>query len=157
MALTWQDLGGNARATRYFLNVWPPFLFSSIRVEEISEDFRYARVRLRRRFWTRNYVGTLFGGSLFAMTDPFWMLLIYRCLGSADYVVWDAAGEIRFRSPGRADVIAEFRVSDELLDELRTAAADGQKVLRWVSTDIVTKEGTLIATVRKQIYVRRRS
>src|SRR5690606_15464526 len=81
MRITWQSLGGNAALVRRFLNVWPPFLFSGIVVEEISDDFRRARVSLRKRFLTRNYVGTLFGGSLFAMTDPFWMVMVLRNLG----------------------------------------------------------------------------
>lgn len=152
---TWQSLGGNAALVRRFLNVWPPFAFSGIVVEEISEDFRRARVSLRRRMLTRNYVGTLFGGSLFAMTDPFWMVMVLRNLG-ADYVVWDKAAEIEFVSPGRETVYARFEVTDELLDHLRAEAADGAKVLHWLETDVTTADGTVVARVRKQLYVRRR-
>jgi acyl-coenzyme A thioesterase PaaI-like protein len=153
--ITWQSLGGNAAMMRRFLNVWPPFAFSGIVVEEISDDFRRARVSLRKRFLTRNYVGTLFGGALFAMTDPFWMVMVLRNLGD-DYVVWDKAGEIEFVTPGRETVYAEFEVTDELLDLLRAEAADGSKVLHWLETDIRTADGTLVARVRKQLYVRRR-
>lgn len=152
---TWQSLGGNHRAMRHFLNVWPPFLASGIRVEEISGDFRYARVALHKRPLTRNYVGTLFGGSLFAMTDPFWMVLVLRNLGPG-YVVWDKAGEIEFVAPGTSSVRAEFQVTDEHLVELREAAADGSKVLRWFETDVVAQDGTVVARVRKQLYVRRK-
>lgn len=104
---------------------------------------------------TRNYVGTLFGGSLFAMTDPFWMVMVLRNLG-ADYVVWDKAAEIEFVSPGRETVYARFEVTDELLDHLRAEAADGAKVLHWLETDVTTADGTVVARVRKQLYVRRR-
>src|SRR5690606_4801402 len=138
-----------------FLNVWPPFLFSGIVVEEISDDFRRARVSLRKRFLTRNYVGTLFGGSLFAMTDPFWMVMVLRNLGD-DYVVWDKAGEIEFVSPGRATVYVASDVTDALLVHLRAEDADGSKVLHWLETDIRTADGPLVARVRKQLYVRRR-
>lgn len=137
------------------MNAWPPFLFSGIRIEEIGEDFRRARVRLRRTPLTSNYVGTLFGGSLFAMTDPFWMILVLRNLGPG-YVVWDKAAQVEFVSPGRSSVTATFDLTDEALDELRTAAADGAKVLRWFETDVVTDDGTVVARVRKQLYVRRR-
>lgn len=98
-------------------------------------------------------MGTLFGGSLFAMTDPFWMVLVLRNLGE-DYVVWDKAGEIEFVSPGRERVYAEFRVSEAMLAELREAARGGAKVLRWYETDVVTASGTVVARVRKQLYVR---
>ena len=77
------------------MNAWPPFLFSGIRITALAEDYRHARVELRQRWYNRNYVGTHFGGSLFAMTDPFWMLLTMHALGR-DYYVWDQAAEIRF-------------------------------------------------------------
>ncbi|MFW6599227.1 DUF4442 domain-containing protein [Propionibacteriaceae bacterium Y2011] len=152
---SWKSMGGNATVVRRFLNVWPPFLFSGIVVEQLSDDFRRARVALHLRPLSRNYVGTLFGGSLFSMTDPFWMVMVLRNLGD-DYVVWDRAGEIEFVAPGRETVRASFEVTDDLLDELRTAAADNSKVLRWLETDVVTDDGTVVARVRKQLYVRRK-
>ena len=84
-----------ASRLRRLLAFWPPFLCTGIRVARLDDDFRFARVELRQRWYNRNYVGTHFGGSLFAMTDPFWMILLLRRLGD-DYRVWDQAGEIRF-------------------------------------------------------------
>lgn len=66
---------------RRMINLWPPFLFTGIRVLDIGADWRSARVRLRKRWYNSNYVGVHFGGSLFAMTDPFWMILVKECLG----------------------------------------------------------------------------
>src|SRR5690349_19095221 len=109
-------------ALRRFMNFWPPFLFGGIRVESISDDWRHARVRMKLRWYNRNYVGTHFGGNLFAMTDAFWMIMVLECLGR-DYIVWDKAGEIEFVAPGREDVFAEFVVTEALLDELRAATA----------------------------------
>ncbi|CAN5566740.1 DUF4442 domain-containing protein [soil metagenome] len=152
---TWQALGGDHRAMRHMLNMWPPFLGSGIRVKHIGADFHSASVVMHHRWWARNYVGTLFGGGLFAMTDPFWMVLVSRCLGR-DYSVWDKAGEIEFISPGRSAVRADFEITEELLEELRASAAGGAKVLRWVQTDVVAVDGTLVARVRKQLYVRER-
>ncbi len=143
----------SARAVRRVMNLWPPFLFSGIRVLEITPDWRYARVVLRRHWYNGNYVGTHFGGSLFAMTDPFWMIPTLRCLGS-DYIVWDKAAEIEFIAPGREDVFAEFHIDDAMLDEIRAATAGGEKYLRWCETEIRTAGGELIARVRKQLYVR---
>ncbi|WP_440221963.1 DUF4442 domain-containing protein [Dokdonella sp. MW10] len=140
---------------RRLMNLWPPFLFTGIRVLEVGDDWRSARVALRRRWYNLNYVGVHFGGSLFAMTDPFWMILVKECLGR-EYMVWDKAAEIEFVAPGRADVFAWFRVDDMLLDELRAGAADGTKVLRWLPVDVVTAEGEVVARVRKQLYVRRK-
>lgn len=143
------------RRLRRLMNLWPPFLFAGIRVLDISDDWRHARVVLRKRWYNRNVVGTQFGGSLFAMTDPFWMILVMRCLGR-DYIVWDKAGAIEFVAPGRQDVHAEFHVDDALLDEIRGATAGGDKYLRWCDTVVAAADGEVVARVRKQLYVRRK-
>ncbi|WP_158843111.1 DUF4442 domain-containing protein [Saccharothrix deserti] len=145
-----------ASRLRRGLNLWPPFLFAGIRVVELSDDYRHVRVRLRMRWWNRNYVGTHFGGSLFAMTDPFWMLLVLHHLGR-EHLVWDRVGEIEFVKPGRGTVYAEFRLTDEQLDEVRSLVAEGGKALVWFSTDVVDESGEVVARTRKQVYARRKN
>ena len=144
-----------ASTLRFGLNAWPPFLFTGIRVTAIGDDWRHATVELRQRWYNRNYVGTHFGGSLFAMTDPFWMLLTMRSLGS-DYIVWDQAGEIRFLKPGRGTVRASFDLGEDVLVAMRAATADGSKYLHWFDTEVRDEAGDVVATVRKQVYVRRK-
>ena len=138
---------------KLWVNWWPPFLFSGVRLLDISDDWRNARVRLKLRWYNRNYVGTQFGGLLFAMTDPYWMIMVMECLGP-DYIVWDKAAKIEFISPGRGDVYAQFQVHDQDLDELRAAAAGGDKVLRWFTVEVRTADDFLVARVQKQLYVR---
>lgn len=145
----------SAGTLRRGLNLWPPFLFTGIRVTRLDDDFRSARVELRMRPWNRNYVGTHFGGSLFAMTDPFWMLMLLHQIGD-EHVVWDKAAHIEFEKPGRGVVHAEFVLENAVLDELRAAAAGGDKVLRWFETAVRDASGDVVATVRKQLYVRRK-
>ena len=144
-----------ASSLRRYMNFWPPFLFSGIHVARISDDFRHARVELRQRWYNRNYVGTHFGGSLFAMTDPFWMILVLQRLGR-DYLVWDQAAEIRFVKPGRGLVTVDFDLDEAVLDEIRAAASGGEKVLRWFEMDVRDAAGDVVAKVRKQVYVRRK-
>jgi acyl-coenzyme A thioesterase PaaI-like protein len=142
-----------ASTFRHLFNLWPPFLCNSMRLQMLSDDWSEARVVLRLRPWNRNYVRSQFGGNLFAMTDPFWMLLVMHQLGS-DHYVWDKAGAIDFVAPGREDVYAHFKLQPAVVEELRAAAANGEKVLRWFETEVVTASGEVIARVRKQIYVR---
>ncbi|GAB3727823.1 DUF4442 domain-containing protein [Luteimonas pelagia] len=137
------------------LNLWPPFLFTGIHVAELADDWTSARVELRMRPWNRNYVGTHFGGSLFAMTDPFWMLLMLHAIGD-DHIVWDRAGEIVFEKPGRGTVSATFRLDPATVASIRAGTADGDKHLRWFETDVMDREGDVVARVRKQLYVRRK-
>jgi acyl-coenzyme A thioesterase PaaI-like protein len=143
------------RRLRRLMNLWPPFLFSGIRVLDIAEDWRSARVVLRMRWYNRNYVGTHFGGSLFAMTDPYWMILVMECLGR-DYIVWDKAADIEFVAPGRGDVFADFVVEEAALEEIRAATASGDKYLRWFPIDVRNGAGEVVARVRKQLYIRRK-
>jgi acyl-coenzyme A thioesterase PaaI-like protein len=144
-----------ASTLRRLFNLWPPFLAAGIRVTRLSDDWRHARVELRMRPWNRNYVGTHFGGSLFAMTDPFWMILVKERMGR-DYIVWDRAAGIEFVKPGRGTVTATFELRDEDLDAIRKGTRDGDKYLHWFRTDVVDAAGEVVARVRKQVYVRRK-
>jgi hypothetical protein len=145
-----------ARTLRLGMNLWPPFLFTGIHVPHISDDWRHVRVELRMRPWNRNFVGTHFGGSLFAMTDPFRMIPMLQCLGP-DYIVWDKAGEIEFVKPGLGIVHACFDLDDAVLDEIRAATSTGGKVLRWFAADVLDAQGAVVARTRKQLYIRRKS
>lgn len=140
---------------RRMLNIWPPFLFSGISVREVSKDFRHAKVRLKKKVLTSNYVGTLFGGSLFAMTDPFYMVMVLKNLGK-DYIVWDKRSEIEYVSPGKTTVFAEFNLLDDQLDEIKREVAETGKYLKWFEVDIKSADGTVVAIVKKQIYVRKK-
>lgn len=139
---------------RDMLNEWGPFRAQRIDVVEVAKDWSYAVVRLDLQADNGNYYGTAFGGSLFSMVDPFFVLLALQQLGDG-YVVWDKAAEIDFRRPGVQPVTARIEMPAEVVEELRAAAADGAKVLRWFEVDLVAEDGTVVATSRRQLYVRR--
>lgn len=141
---------------RVMMNVWPPFLFAGIRILEIAPDFRSARVMLKRKILTSNYVGTLFGGSLFSMTDPFFMVMTMKNLGER-YIVWDKRGEIEFVSPGRATVYGTFQITDEDLEDVKINVQQSGKYLKWFEVELKTADGTLVAVVKKQIYFREKA
>lgn len=140
---------------RRYMNLWPPFAFSGIRIIHLDPGFQSATVRLRMHWWNRNVAGVHFGGSLFAMTDPFWMMLLLRHLGR-DHVIWDRAAEVDFIKPGTGDVTAQFVLKPDDVERLRDLAAGGAKVLEWFTVDITDGTGEVVARVRKQVYVRRR-
>jgi acyl-coenzyme A thioesterase PaaI-like protein len=144
----------HARWTRRLFNLYPPFVGAGVHVTDISADWRHLRVRMPLRWYNRNYVGTHFGGSLYSMTDPFLMIMVMKNLGP-DYVVWDKTAEIEFVAPGRGAVTADFTLTDAQLDHIRSNAASG-KHLPWFQVDVKADDGTIVARVRKQLYVRRR-
>ncbi|SOD63015.1 Acyl-coenzyme A thioesterase PaaI, contains HGG motif [Streptomyces zhaozhouensis] len=135
---------------------WPPFRAAGIKVEHIADDWTSARVRMRLRRLNRNYFGTQFGGSLYSMCDPFWAMLVLHRLGPGEYVVWDKAAEIEYVAPGRGDVTVEFVLDDARVAEIREATADGAKALPWFDCVVRAEDGSVVALVRKQIYVRRK-
>lgn len=138
------------------MNLWPPLLCAGIRVRHINDDFRAIDVELRERFYNRNYVGCHFGGSLFAMTDPFWMLMVMRNLDRS-YIVWDKSAAIDFVRPGRGTVSARFRLTEGMLDEIRAnTAEDGAKYLPAYSVDIVNDDGDIVARVTKTLHIERK-
>lgn len=146
---------GKARLLRWVLNCYPPYLGAGVRIQSISADFCRARVRMGLGWYNRNYVGTQFGGSLYSMVDPFFMLMLMENLGR-DYTVWDKAANIDFIAPGKGPVFAEFSIDQALLDEVRQRTASGEKYLPVLTVDIHDGQGTLIARVEKTLYVRRK-
>ncbi|GAC1031583.1 hotdog fold domain-containing protein [Pseudomonas sp. No.21] len=148
-----RSMARKARFLRWALNIYPPYLGAGVRVRQISADFRLVRVKLALGWYNRNYVGTQFGGSLYSMTDPFFMLMLMNLLGR-DYIVWDKAASIDFVSPGKGPVYAEFRIDDALLARIRQHTADGEKYLPELHVDVHDGDGTLVARVHKTLYVR---
>lgn len=111
---------------------------------------------MKMRWFNRNYVGTHFGGSLFAMTDPFYMLMLMHQLGS-DYKVWDQSASIHFKRPGKGMVKAVFEVNDALLEVIQKNTSSGGKYLHPFSVDICDETGEIVATVEKTLYFRLKS
>jgi len=150
-------LGGtkSSHTLRRWINLWPPFLGAGIRIQHIAPDMRAVDVEMKLRFWNANYVGTHFGGSLFAMTDPFYMLMLMAHLGR-DYIVWDKAATIRYRKPGKGTVRAEFRLSDSQIDDIREKLKTLPKYEPVFSVEVKDQAGVVIAAVEKVIHVRKK-
>lgn len=138
------------------LRVYPPFVGAGIRVKRISEDLTTIEVEMPLKFWNRNYLGTHFGGSLYSMCDPFFLLILANQLGP-DYIVWDKAASIRFKRPGKGLVRAVFHISAEKIEEIRAQSAEHAKVEPLFQVTVTDVEGNVIAEVDKLLYVRTKS
>lgn len=137
------------------LRFYPPYLGAGVQVKTIAPDFRYIRVEMPLTPLNTNYVGTHFGGSLYSMCDPFFMLMLIKHLGP-DFIVWDKAAAIRFRRPGRGRVHAEFRLTDQEIETIRTKALRGEKVEPEFEVSVYDWKGEVVATITKTLYVRRK-
>src|SRR4030095_15285738 len=136
------------------LSLYPPYIGAGVRVKA-SPDLRTFEVRLRLHWWNRNFWGTHFGGSLYAMCDPFFMLILIEALGGG-YVVWDKSAAIRFRRPGRGTVPATFHIPQERIDEIRAAADAEGKVEPAFQVNVMDERREVVAEVEKVVYVRRK-
>jgi len=136
-----------------FVNLYPPMLGAGIRSHKIDE--LTFRATLKMTFLNRNIVGVHFGGSLYAMCDPWFMLILMRALGG-DYIVWDKAANIQFLKPGRGTLSADFHIPPERVDEIRAQADSQYKVEPTFTADVLNEQGEVVARVEKLLYVRRK-
>lgn len=138
-----------------FINFWPPFLFTGIKIVKRTKDYRHLIVKLKLRFWTANYVGTQYGGSMFSMTDPFYMLMLIKNLGH-EYVVWDKAAKISYLKPGKTDLTAEFILTEEDLADIRKTVKEQGRMIWIRKVEIKDKNQEIVAEVEKVISIKLR-
>ena len=137
------------------LNIYPPSLGAGIRVKRMTPDMREIDVEMKLHWWNANYVGTHYGGSLYSMADPFYMLMLLENLGS-DYIVWDKAASIRFRKPGKGRMRAEFRLAQAQVDALRAQLETHEKIEPTFLVQIRDAQGDVVAEVEKLVHIRRK-
>ena len=135
------------------INFYPPLLGAGIHSRNVDQHTIHVEMKLTA--FNRNIVGVHFGGSLYAMCDPWFMLIMMRGLGS-DYIVWDKAASIKFINPGRGTVKAVFQISQDKIEEIRAAADRGGKIEPVFSVDVTDEQGQVVAQVEKLLYVRRK-
>lgn len=148
-------MAGNATKLKRRYNLYPPYLGAGVRVRHIGDDLRTVEVEMPLRFWNKNYVGTHFGGSLYSMCDPHFMVMLINNLGP-DYIVWDKAATIRFKKPGKGTMKASFHLPAERIAEIRALADAGSKVEPTFTVQVTDEEGNVVAEVEKLLYVRRK-
>lgn len=134
------------------LNWYPMYVGTGGKILFWSSDWREVHIRLRRNIWTYNYVGTIFGGSMFSATDPFYMVMLLRILGN-NYVVWDKSANIRYRKPGRTTLYARFDVTDEQLATIREAVAAHGQTEYVFQVQWLDKNGVVHAELERLCYI----
>jgi acyl-coenzyme A thioesterase PaaI-like protein len=145
-----------AKYFKFLVNLWPPLFFSGIKVIRISADYREIDVVLKLRWYSKNYVGVHYGGSLFSMTDPWYMVMLMTALGR-DYYVWDKTVEIDYIKPGKTHVFAKFLLTQEKIDEIKSKTAGGEKYLPEFVIEIRDENNELIAKLKRILYVKLKS
>jgi hypothetical protein len=138
---------------RHGINFWGPFLGAGIKVVDADKDFTKITVELKETWFNRNIVGVHFGGSLYAMCDPFFMGILIHHLGR-DFIVWDKGATIKFKRPGKGTVRAIFEIPKEEIERIRLAAINQEKVEPVFTTAVLDIEGKVVAEVEKIVYIK---
>jgi len=141
-----------SRRFRWLFNLFPAYRGTGGRVTYIADDYREVRVKLPLNWRTRNYVGTIFGGSLYGAVDPIYMLMLINILGP-DYIVWDKAAKVRFKKPGKETLYVDFRLSDEEIEEIKRLAEIEKSVDRIYDLELKDKNGIVHAVIEKTLYI----
>ena len=140
------------RRFRWFWNFFPAYRGTGARVIYIADDFREVRIKLPLSWRSRNYVGSIFGGSLYGSVDPIYMLMLIHILGP-EYVVWDKAAKIRFRKPGKKTLYAEFNLSNDEISEIKRLAESERSIDRIYNVELKDKDGVVHAQIEKTLYI----
>ncbi len=141
-----------SRLARWKFNLFPAYRGTGGRVVYIADDFREIRVKVPLSWRTRNYVGTIYGGSMYGAVDPIYMLMLIKILGR-DYVVWDKAANIRFKKPGKQTLYVDFRLSDDEIGEIKRLAENEKSIDRIYNVELKDKSGVVHAQIEKTIYI----
>ena len=141
-----------SKLNRWKFNIFPAYRGSGARVLYIAGDYREMRVKIPLSWRTRNYVGTIYGGSMYAGIDPIYMLMLIKTLG-AGYIVWDKAATIRFKRPGKETLFADFLLTEEELDEIKTLLETRKSVDRIYKVELKDKKGKVHCLIEKTLYI----
>lgn len=142
-----------SRLRRWGFNFFPAYRGSGARITYIAADWREVRIKLPLNWRTRNYVGTIYGGSMYSAVDPIYMIMLIQLLGP-DYVVWDKAASIRFRKPGKSTLFARFIVDQAETDAIQKALQQQPTLDRIYAVDLVDASGAVYASVEKTLYLK---
>jgi acyl-coenzyme A thioesterase PaaI-like protein len=141
-----------SKIDRWKFNIFPAYRGSGARVVYISHDYCQMRIKIPLSWRTRNYVGTIYGGSMYAGIDPIYMLMLIKTLGK-DYIVWDKAAKIRFKRPGKETLFADFLLTPEELDEIKTLLETRKSVDRIYNVELKDKNGKIHCSIEKTLYI----
>ena len=144
-----------SRLARWGFNWFPAYRGAGAHIEYVASDWKEVRIRLPLNWRTRNYVGTIFGGSLYGAIDPIYMIMLIKILGP-DYVVWDKAATIRFKKPGRSTLYASFVLTDAEVDGIRAEVLRDGRTERTYVAELKDGDGNVCMSCDKLITIKAR-
>ncbi len=141
-----------SRLDRFKFNLFPAYRGTGARIQYISDDYREIHIKIPLNWRTRNYVGTIYGGSMYSGVDPIYMVMLINILGR-DYIVWDKSAKIHFKRPGKETLYAKFVVTDEDLEEIKSTLENQKSFDKNYTVELKNKAGKVHCLVEKTLYI----
>ena len=141
-----------SRRARWGFNLFPAYRGTGGRVTHIADDWHRVSVKVPLSWRTRNYYGTIYGGSIYGAVDPIFVLMLVKILGG-EYIVWDKAAKIRFKKPGKETLYVDFILTPDEIAAIRDLAENERSIDRIYNIELRDKAGVVHAIIEKTIYI----
>jgi hypothetical protein len=141
---------------KWLMCFYPPMFFQRIWVKKVHLGFKGIDVKINRSLFTSNLGNSIFGGTIFSATDPFYALLFGQIMQHKGYkiTVWLKSAQIQYIKPGRTDLFYTITISDEMIaDAEKTLQTEGRFV-KMYPIEIFDRQGELCATALNEVYIR---
>ncbi|MEJ2881125.1 DUF4442 domain-containing protein [Pedobacter sp. GR22-6] len=144
------------KTLKWAMCLYPPLLFQRIWVRKFHPGFKGADVKIAKSLFNKNYNGSIFGGTIYAATDPFYAILFDQLLQRQGFKVrvWLKSASIQYLKPGRSALYFTVVITDVMLNEAIEALNTGGKFVKAYPMEIKNKAGEVCATVMNEVYVR---
>lgn len=137
---------------KYGFNFSPMYRRSVGKITYVSRDLYTVKIEIPLNYKNTNYVGSIFGGSLFAATDPIYMIQLIQILGN-DYIVWDKSAKINYKKPAKSKAFATFEFTENEINKIKSDVSKSKKIDLIKSLNIVSETGEVFAELEKTMYI----
>mgnify|MGYP001156104265 CR=1 FL=1 len=141
---------------KWLMRLYPPMLFQRIWVKKIHKDFKGVDIKINKSLFTINLGNSIFGGTIFSATDPFYALLFGQIMQHKGFkiTVWLKSAHIQYIKPGRSDLYYSIKIDNQMILEAETALSEQGKFIKALPIEIFNKKGELCATALNEVYIR---
>jgi Domain of unknown function (DUF4442) len=141
---------------KWLINAYPPFVFNRIKIKHFGKGYRSCKVRIRKSFLNRNMNGTIFGGSLFSASDPFYAILYWQIFERKKLKVqtWLKSAHIQYLKPADCDLFLDFNLSEQDIEEAEKSLLSIGRYKKVHEIPYVSKNGDVYVIAQTEVYIR---
>jgi len=144
------------KTLKWVMCLYPPLLFQRIWIKKFHPGIRGVDVKINKSLFNKNYNGSIYGGTIYSATDPFYAILFDQLLQRKGFKtrVWLKSASIQYLKPGHDDLFFTVVITDDMLNEAIEALTTLGKFVKAYPMEITNKSGEICATVTNEVYIR---